>query len=168
MRQRILACSLNDKHRGIVMQVWMWRLPMMDVKSSGAELPAAMKVAPATSSLSWRRCEELAQEKSKIGRSLLSSSNLRPKRSTHGRKIVLNAQDVSLEDLFYLLNKLFYQQNYCFSMYICILICYCVCLSYLTQFLKGGDKVVITDNSQSTEHVYSLERQSQRVHTSEN
>lgn len=63
---------------------------------------------------------------------------------------------------------LFYQQNYCFSMYICILICYCVCLSYLTQFLKGGDKVVITDNSQSTEHVYSLERQSQRIHTSEN
>lgn len=59
---------------------------------------------------------------------------------------------------------LFYQQNYCFSMHICILICYCVCLSYLTQFLKGGDKVVITDNSQSTEHVYSLERESHRIH----
>lgn len=30
-------------------------LPMTEVKSSGAELPAAMNVAPATSSLSWRR-----------------------------------------------------------------------------------------------------------------
>lgn len=32
-------------------------VPMTDVKSSGAELPAAMKVAPATSSLRLRRCE---------------------------------------------------------------------------------------------------------------
>lgn len=30
-------------------------LPMTEVKSSGAELPAAMNVAPATSSLRWRR-----------------------------------------------------------------------------------------------------------------
>lgn len=35
---------------------------MMDVKSSGAELPAAMNVAPATSSLSWSRCEEVARD----------------------------------------------------------------------------------------------------------
>lgn len=49
-------------------------------------------------------------------------------------------------------------------MHICILICYCERLSYLTQFLKGGDKVVIADNSQSTEHVYSLERESHRIH----
>lgn len=31
-------------------------LPMTDVNSSGAELPAAMNVAPATSSLRCRRC----------------------------------------------------------------------------------------------------------------
>lgn len=43
----------------------MWLSPMMDVKSSGAELPAAMNVAPATSSLRWRRCEKLAQEEQK-------------------------------------------------------------------------------------------------------
>lgn len=35
-----------------------WWIPMTDVKSSGAELPAAMKVAPATSSLRWRRYEK--------------------------------------------------------------------------------------------------------------
>ena len=33
-----------------------WHLPMTDVNSSGAELPAAMNVAPATSSLRCRRC----------------------------------------------------------------------------------------------------------------
>lgn len=38
----------------------------------------------------------------------------------------------------------------------------CKCLSYLTQLLEGGDEVVVTDNSQSTEHVYSLGRESQR------
>lgn len=43
----------------------MWLSPMMDVKSSGAELPAAMNVAPATSSLRWRRYEKLAQEEQK-------------------------------------------------------------------------------------------------------
>lgn len=32
-------------------------IPITEVKSSGAELPAAMKVAPATSSLRLRRCE---------------------------------------------------------------------------------------------------------------
>lgn len=36
----------------------LWRIPMMDVNSSGAELPAAMNVAPATSSLRLRRCEK--------------------------------------------------------------------------------------------------------------
>lgn len=34
-----------------------WHLPMTDVNSSGAELPAAMNVAPATSSLRCRRCK---------------------------------------------------------------------------------------------------------------
>lgn len=37
---------------------------MTDVNSSGAELPAAMNVAPATSSLRWRRC---VQNKNKTG-----------------------------------------------------------------------------------------------------
>lgn len=42
------------------------RVPIIDVKSSGAELPAAMKVAPATSSLRWRRCKTKTEEGKKI------------------------------------------------------------------------------------------------------
>lgn len=39
-------------------------LPITEVKSSGAELPAAMNVAPATSSLSWRRFKRREGRKS--------------------------------------------------------------------------------------------------------
>ena len=38
-------------------------LPMTEVNSSGAELPAAMKVAPATSSLRSRRWRERERER---------------------------------------------------------------------------------------------------------
>ncbi len=58
MRASVL---MQLQHRGMCFRMnrwrgWLWWLPMMEVKSSGAELPAAMKVAPATSSLRWRRC----------------------------------------------------------------------------------------------------------------
>lgn len=36
---------------------------MTDVNSSGAELPAAMKVAPATSSLRCKRCRETQSQR---------------------------------------------------------------------------------------------------------
>lgn len=39
-----------------------YTIPMTDVKSSGAELPAAINVAPATSSLSWRRWQRTEEE----------------------------------------------------------------------------------------------------------
>lgn len=42
----------------------MFCLPITEVKSSGAELPAAMNVAPATSSLSWRRLKRREGRKS--------------------------------------------------------------------------------------------------------
>lgn len=47
---------------GVRRKHWKHVLPMTEVKSSGAELPAAMKVAPATSSLSWRRWGRRAEK----------------------------------------------------------------------------------------------------------
>lgn len=43
-----------------------WHLPMTDVNSSGAELPAAMNVAPATSSLRCRRCRGAKTQVSRV------------------------------------------------------------------------------------------------------
>ena len=60
--------------------------PMMDVKSSGAELPAAMNVAPATSSLRWRRCEKSAHKEQKEKVHCCMSANLILKRSTGREK----------------------------------------------------------------------------------
>lgn len=52
--QRYGMCSTSTEE----VKKCLWRIPMMDVNSSGAELPAAMNVAPATSSLRLRRCEK--------------------------------------------------------------------------------------------------------------
>lgn len=107
----------------------MWLSPMMDVKSSGAELPAAMNVAPATSSLRWRRCEKLAQEDQKVveEQRMFRCWN-EPNRCQKDPRLRKRSRWK---------------------------------LSYLAQLLQGRDKVVVTHNSQSAEHIYSLERESQ-------
>ena len=57
-------CLINDKVVSIRVSVHV--SPITEVKSSGAELPAAMKVAPATSSLRCRRWKRETESKKHI------------------------------------------------------------------------------------------------------